>query len=108
MDPQNVTDINALLVATYLGLVCGKIMNTDAPLFKAGWHGRGFLKGDENIMKTVPNFQCPKCGKMSVVFELVPNIFLNPIYSESGSHCYGTYRCLACGYVLGSGYGPCE
>ena len=87
----------------------GETMNSWMPPNSFGGGTAGaFLKGGENIMKTVPNFQCPKCGKMSVVFELVPNIFLNPIYSESGSHCYGTYRCLACGYVLGSGYGPCE
>jgi predicted RNA-binding Zn-ribbon protein involved in translation (DUF1610 family) len=74
-------------------------------LFNAGWRGWSFLKRNEDIMEPIPNLQCPKCGKMSVVFEVsskTRNLMTGETYN-----CYGYYRCLACGHELGSGYRPC-
>ena len=45
---------------------------------------------DDRIDEPVPNFQCPSCGKMSVVKG----------YFQVGKVKY-TYQCLACGHMFG-------
>jgi predicted RNA-binding Zn-ribbon protein involved in translation (DUF1610 family) len=55
-------------------------------------------------MEPVPNFQCPKCGKMSVVKYLV---LILPPTPNSRSRGFYRFKCLACGYVFGETWEIC-
>ena len=59
--------------------------------------GKGEIKMTELI--PIPNFQCPKCGKMSIVSEPAFPVPLPPIGPGVDSNPR-RYRCLACGYIF--------
>ena len=55
-------------------------------------------RGDANMAEAVPNFQCPMCGKMSVITYRAARNESILIKLAFGEVIETHYKCLACGW----------
>jgi predicted RNA-binding Zn-ribbon protein involved in translation (DUF1610 family) len=51
-------------------------------------------------MEPVPNFQCPRCGKMSVMKGYF-DVLIGASFSAPPNVPYCRYKCLSCGCIFG-------